>query len=248
MNSSKILQETWPRAVALIGLLGCGVTQVHATPIYSQDPTLSHFTSTVTEYATFAGGYQPTTAILLAANYVRVVGSTGNPVDVSFSTATANIVVFDNIDHLGYGWDVFQYKIWGSNDGVTYTALFDPQTVNEANQPNTNAAFTLNTYTGTAPTLLNNTLTPGLGGNSGDIGYEEYFTFSNSYTYFRFTPSTLTLTDPTGENELELSAVGAGVPSQQIISTAVPEPASSLLVGAGLAALLVSTRRRKSTV
>jgi hypothetical protein len=247
MASAKVgsLKGLWSRAVALIGLMGCGFTQVYATTIYSHDPTLSDFTSTVSTYATFAGGYQPTTAILLAANYPRVIGNSSSPINVSFSTATATIVVFDNIDHPGYGWDVFQYRILGSTDGVTYTLLFDPQAVNEVNNPGANAAFTLRTFTGTAPTLLNNTITPGLGSPAGNIGYEEYFTFSSSYSFFRFAPSTLTLTDPTGENETELSAVGIGVPSQQILST-VPEPVSLLLVGAGLVALLGSARRPRT--
>jgi predicted secreted protein len=227
MNTRKTC-KLWLRIV-LIWLMGCGFTQSYAT-IYSNDPTLSDFTDTVTEYATFINGGNlfngsniPTSAILNAVNYPRVVVFNGT-IDVSFTSATANIVVFDNIDHLGYGWDVFQYKISGSNDGTNFTPLFDPQAVNEPNIPNTNAAFTLQAWSGTAPTLLNNTLTPGLGSIVGNIGYEEYFTFSNSYQYFRFAPSSLTLANPSfpnGENEIELSAVGIAVPSQQIIATAV---------------------------
>lgn len=243
MNTTKIGKSPWFRTVAFTGMMGFGFTNVYASPVYSQDPTLSDFTSTVTSYAAFAGGYQPTTAILLAANYPRVIGTSSSPINVSFSNPTANIVVFDNIDHPGYGWDVFQYKILGSIDSIHYTLLFDPQKVNEANNPGANAAFTLKAFIGTAPALLNNTITPGLGSYVGNIGYEEYFTFNNSYSFFRFAPSTLTLTDPTGENETELSAVGIGVPSRKIIST-VPEPDSFLLVGAGLVGILASARRR----
>jgi hypothetical protein len=244
MNSKRTQRRFWPRAVALIGLTGCSFSQIYAGTVYSQDPTLQDFTDTVTSYATFSTGYQPTTAILLAANYPRVVGNTSSPINVSFTSPTNTIVAFDNIDHPGYGWDVFQYQILGSTDGTTYTLLFDPQAVNEANNPGANSAFTLKTFTGTAPTLLNNTITPGLGSAVGNVGYEEYFTFSNSYSFFRFAPSTLTLTAAGGENETELSAVGIGTPSAGIIGTATPEPASFLFVGAGLAAWLASVRRR----
>ena len=191
MNCRETLVRLWPRAVAIIGLIGCGLSQAHAGTIYSQDPTLKDFTDTVTSYATFSlpsGDYLPTTAILLAANYPRVIGNSTNPINVSFSSATNTIIAFDNIDHPGFAWDVFQYKISGSTDGVNYTPLFDPQTVNEANNPGANAAFTLKTFTGTAPTLLNNTITPGLGSSVGNIGYEEYFTFSSSYQVLSIPP------------------------------------------------------------
>jgi hypothetical protein len=243
MNSKNTRRRLSSRAGALIGLIAWSFSPIYATTIYSQDPTLSDFTATVTSYATFAGGYQPTTAILLAANYARVVGNSTTPINVSFTAATSTIVAFDNIDHPGFAWDVFQYKILGSNDGTTFTPLFDPQTVNEPNNPGANAAFTLNLFTGTAPTLLNNTITPGLGSSVGNIGYEEYFTFSTAYIDYRFVPSTLTIN--TGENETELSAVGIGVPSPTIILTANPEPASCLFMGTGLAALLAYSRRRK---
>ena len=194
MNTRNTRTRLWLRTAALIGLMGCGFTQVHANTIYSQDATLSHFTSTITEYGTFTSGlysgatqhtlsptstYTPSTSTFATANYPRVIGHINNPVNVSFSSATNSIVVFDNIDHPGNAWDVFQYQIFGSTDGSNYTLLFDPITVNEVGNPN-NGALTLQTYTGTAPALLNNTLTPGPGSNHGDVGYEEYFTFSSS--------------------------------------------------------------------
>ncbi len=86
-------------------------------------------------------------------------------------------------------------------------------------------------------------MTPGLGSTAGNIGYEEYFQFSTSYSYYRFTPSYLTLNG--GENELELSAVGIAVPSQTILDTSsgTPEPASFLFAATGLAALAARRRR-----
>jgi hypothetical protein len=250
--------------ITFIGIicLVIGFTQaaIGAT-VYALDPNLSDFTATVSSYGTFIEGqqsylgnlsgsttYTPTNAVLLGLNYARVVGGAfaGNiPVVVQFGVLnpTSTIVVFDNIDHLGRAWDVFQYHIWGSNDDFAYVDLFDPISVHESDQPGVNAAFTLNQYTGTAPTLLNNTVTAGQGSTVGNIGYEEYFSFSSAYAYYKFLPSTLTLTAPGGENELELSAVGIGVPSETILSTAAPEPAEFTLLGGGLLVLACSRRR-----
>ena len=257
MNNKTARTSPVLRAAAVIGLVGLGLPSSYGATTYSHDGTLKDFTDTVSSYATFAGGsfdggsfaggYQPTSSILLAADYPRVIGNLGDPIYVSFAAATANIVVFDNIDHPGYAWDVFQYKISGSTDNVHFTELFNPAAVNEANIPNTNAAFTLKTYTGTAPTLLNNTITPGLGSWVGNVGYEEYFTFGSSYQYFQFSPSALTLL-PGGENETELSAVGIGVPSDPILATdmsPVPEVTSSFtLFGLITSGLLL---RRRAT-
>ncbi len=170
-----------------------------------------------------------------------MIGFNGSPVDVTFGTATNQIVVFDNIDHPGQAWDVFQYEIFGSNNGgSSFTQLFDPKTVLG---PDLSGNFLLNTYDGTAPTLLNNYVTPGPGSSQGNVGYEEYFTFATSYNYYRFLPSTLTR--QTGENELELSAVGIATPSQTIVDTAeTPEPVSFLMAFGGLAVLFTLHRRR----
>jgi hypothetical protein len=232
-------------------LLAIGLSQAKATTIYSQDPTLADFTSTVSSYGTFTSGYgdgasipyTPTTAGLLAGGYARVIGGPGwgGDVDVSFGAATANILVFDDIDHPGVGADVYQYQIFGSNDGSNYTLLFDPQGANATADPN---AFTLGTYVGTAPVDENNALTYGPGntsGNGGIAGYEEYFSFGTAYQYYRFAPSTLTA--QTFENELELAAVADATVSEQITDTASPEPGTILLAACGFAGLLFLRRR-----
>lgn len=239
----------------ITGLMAIGVSQSFAGTIYSQDPNLADFTDTVTQYATFTSGYYdgtsgslpytPTSAGLLAGGYARVIGGPGwgGPVTVQFGTATSNIVVFDDIDHPGVGADVYQYQILGSNDGTHFTQLFDPQSANATSDPN---AFTLGSWAGTAPTTENNTLTYGTGSSSGyqgTAGYEEYFTFATTYSYYQFAPSTLTFN--TFENETELAAVGDAVVSQQIVNTASPEPGTILFAVSGLAGLFGYRRFRK---
>jgi hypothetical protein len=83
----------------------------------------------------------------------------------TFSSPTAAIRVFPNIDHFGSQYDGFQYTIEGSNDGTTWTPLFDALTVSGAVEP-----FTSGSFTGTAPTNVNNVLTPGAG-PGGTVGY-----------------------------------------------------------------------------
>ena len=220
-----------------------------ANPAYTQDGDLASFTATVQDYATFTNGnmnpamslpYTPTTAILSAPDYPRIIGASAVPVVAQFDAPVSQILVFNNVDHVGYAWDAYQYKIYGSNDGSSYSLLFDPQSVNEPDNGSSIATpFTLATWTGTAPTLVNNTLTPGLGSWVGTIGYEAYFDFgSSAYSYFEFLPSSLAVT-VNQENELELSAVARA-------EAPIPEPASMLLLGSGFAASLAASRRRRT--
>ncbi len=182
MRSNRIIfTSSRPSCIlpALLVMLAGGLTQAYGGIIYSQDPNLAHFTATVDIYGTFTAGvlssgggagipssnpYTPTSAILQAAGYAREIGTNSGPtvnVDVDLGVAKASIIVFDNIDHVGNAWDVFQYQIFGSVDGSSYNLLFNPLTASLV--PSTTDQFTLDTYTGTAPTLVNNTLTPGLG-------------------------------------------------------------------------------------
>jgi hypothetical protein len=70
-----------------------------------------------------------------------------------------------NIDHFGAQFDGYQYAIEGSNNQTTWTPLFDATSVVGASEP-----FTLGSFTGTAPTRVNNVLTPGAG-PGGTVGY-----------------------------------------------------------------------------
>jgi hypothetical protein len=170
-----------------LGLLLAIAPVSHATTIYTQDHNLNDFTSGM-NYGTFIaapfgdlGGtvpYTPTTANVDAG--LRVYGTDGSqPVIVQFNSATSFIRVFANIDHPGSAYDGFQYSIFGSNDGVTYTSLFDATTVIGSGEP-----FTLGTFTGTAPTTVNNyiqTCPPDLGcGPAGSVGYIADFNFASA--------------------------------------------------------------------
>ena len=129
-------------------------------PVYIQDPNLNNLISSVSTYGTFidgilqrfcnpfpncipptSGPYTPTTAILTAANYPRVISSDSNPTVyavVQFPTPVSQILVLPSIDHLGFSWDAYQYDIWGGtldviNNTINFDLLFDPISVNEPN-------------------------------------------------------------------------------------------------------------------
>jgi hypothetical protein len=201
---------------------------VHAQITYTSDPNLSDFTTSLT-YATFSdfssgdagtgavsaaypctnnppGSYTPTAASV--ASGLRVfcgtlstgLDDTSDWILASFPSPVSTIVVFPNVDHFGSAYDGYQYKIAGSNDGKTWTLLFDAVTVTGAGQP-----FTLGTVTGTAPTTVNNVLTPGAG-PGGTVGYEAQFSFGTGYKFYAFGASTEGVNS--GNPDQELSAVG----------------------------------------
>jgi hypothetical protein len=224
--------------VCLMAAVGAQATS------YTQDSNLSHFTTNVT-FGTFTqqypwGGavdvpvpYTPTAASLNGG--LRLVGDNlDTAIVVQFANPVSNIIVFPNIDHYGSAYDGYQYTVSGSNDGNTYTPLFDALTVNGSGEP-----FTLGTFTGTAPYRVNNVLTPGVG-PGGTVGYEAFFSFSESYKYYEFGSSTMSINS--GNEDQELSAVGI-TPEPGSLGT-TPEPSSILLVGSGFVALAGTLRRK----
>ena len=184
--------------------------------LYTSDATLSDFTSPITNWASFNSAsssdmtlpYTPTAAILDTGD--RVVGSNTQAIVVQFSAPVSRIRVLPNIDQYGSSFDGFQYTISGSNDGVTWTSLFDATSVIGSGEP-----FTLGTFTGTEPNVVNNVLTntgsTGVGtggvGPGGTVGYVTDFVFSQAYTYYSFGPSTMATTS--GNTDQELSGVAA---------------------------------------
>jgi hypothetical protein len=189
----------------------------HAT-IYTSDGTLSDFYSN--SYATLSNytlgdvappTYTPTNTTLNQGLRVYQGGATptglpagNNWILATFAAPISSIRVFPNIDHVGAPFDGYQYTIEGSNNLTTWTALFDATSVLGAGEP-----FTLGTSTGTAPTRVNNVLTPGAGPN-GTVGYIADFNFANAYQYYAFGASTVAFQQ--GNSDQELSAVGPAVP------------------------------------
>jgi hypothetical protein len=232
------------RRLALLGaFLILAPSPLHAT-LYTSDPNIGDFTSQVQQYATFSNfgagdvssPFTPTSSELANQGF-RVYGGgslTGLPggnnwILASFSGPVSQILVFPNIDHFGGAFDGYQYNIFGSDDGTTWTSLFDALTVNGSGEP-----FTLGTFNGTGPFAVNNVLTPGAG-PGGTVGYEAAFTFGTAYQYYAFGASTVAM--QSGNADQEFSAVGA--------INATPEPAPILLLTLGLAAGLVLRRRQQ---
>jgi hypothetical protein len=183
---------------------------------YTSDATLADFTNPITNWASFNSAsssdmtlpYTPTAAILDTGD--RVVGSSTQAIVVQFSAPVSRIRVFPNIDHYGSSFDGFQYSISGSTDGVNWTPLFDATSVTGTGEP-----FTLGTFIGTEPNVVNNVLTnasstgTGTGGvgTGGTIGYVAEFVFSQAYTYYSLGPSTVATNS--GNADQELSGVAA---------------------------------------
>lgn len=228
------------------GMAGLGLIAIAGAAqatTYTSDGTLSDFTG-LSNYATLSNfccgdtssPYTPTAATI--ASGIRVYGgggltgldSSNDWILATFSGPVSSIRVFPNIDHLGASYDGYQYAIEGSNDLTSWTPLYNTLTATGSGEP-----FTIGTFTGTAPTTVNNVLTPGAG-PGGTVGYIADFSFGGAYKYYAFGASTLAINS--GNSDQELSGVAA-----------IPEPGAwtLMLIGAGLTGASLRRRPRAAT-
>ena len=231
------------KLTSAVAIAGAVLSQAALATNYTQDTNIADFTSGISNYATFSNfsagdvgsPFTPTAGELATTGFRVYDGGALSGLDAgnnwilaTFAAPVSAIRVFPNIDHFGSQYDGYQYQIAGSNDLKTWTALFDATSVSGASEP-----FTLGSFTGTAPTSVNNVITGG--GTSGSVGYQADFSFSGAYKYYAFGASTVAFAQ--GNADQELSAVGA---------FAVPEPETYALMLAGQAAVSVMVRRRRS--
>src|SRR5947209_730711 len=214
------------RTIALLSGTIFLATAANATTYTSDTNGADFFLSNYATFTNFVNSdgvsspYTPTNTQI--NNGIRVyqgnLSGTGlNPnnnwILASFSSPTASIRVFPNIDHLGSAYDGYQYTIFGTNNlAGPWTALFDATSVVGATEP-----FTLGTFTGTAPSTVNNVISQSGSGGSGLTGYIADFTFGSAYQYYAFGASTVAFAQSNPDQEF--SAVGALQPG-------VPEPST----------------------
>jgi hypothetical protein len=218
---------------------------------YISDPTLGDFASASTDFATLSnyadrtfglpvGSYTTTLASLAMGGRVYDGGMlSGLPgsdwILATFSSAVSSIRVFPNIDHPNSAFDVYEYSIEGSNDGMHWTPLFNADSVGAGPQ------FQLTGFTGTAPTRVDAVDTAACSPGPDCVGYIADFNFGTSYKYYAFGPSVAG-----GDNDQELSGVSA---LNVLRSAGVPELASwaMLLGGLGLVGAALRSQGRKAS-
>jgi hypothetical protein len=242
------------RQVCLMGAvtLFAAATVANAATIYTSDSNLADLTNGWSTFATFVSGYYADaplpytpTSTSLASGY-RVVGNSSAPFVVAkFTAPVSTIRIFPSIDHLGASYDGYQYSIYGSNDGINYTELFDAISVLGSGEP-----FTLGVYVGTAPSRVNNVLTPGAG-PGGTVGYVADFTFGQAYKFYAFGSSTATKLS--GNLDQELSAIAVATdsttptpPTDPIPPTDPTAPEPATLLSGFLVLVLLGVSRARS--
>lgn len=236
------------RVIATLAGVGMALcANMASATTYLSDPNLGDFASASTNFAVlqnfFAGDVAPST---YATTYSSLSGGlrvydggsesglsgANNWLIAVFGNEVNAIRVFPNIDHYGSQYDGYQYTIYGSNDATNWTQLYDTTSVSGSGEP-----FTIGSFTGTAPTQVDNVLTPG-NGPAGTVGYIADFHFNNAYKYYAFGASTVAFDQ--GNTDQELSGVAA---------IGAPEPATwaMFLLGFGALGFLMRAKRRNET-
>ena len=227
--------------------------------VYTQDTNLADF-DTGLVWGTFsnfltskpAGPFTPTPATI--ATNSRVAGgktlpglpTTNNWMLVTFASPTSVIRVIPDMDQYGVATDGYQYTIEGSNDGKTWTSLFDVTKV-----LGTGPQFTIGAFKGTAPNKVDNIITGGVKDQA--AGYIADFRFKTAYKYYAFGGSTQAFLYGDGKEpadravEPELDGVGTTSTALKTGAFAVvPEPGTWAMMLTGIGALGLLARRRRA--
>jgi hypothetical protein len=228
-------------ACAVLAFCAASVASANAT-VYTSNGNIADFLNgSFATFSDFTSGdvsspFTPTKSGVEAVGN-RVYGGTAtgaglpttpgeNFILATFSSPTSHIEIIPNIDHPEPAYDGYQYSIYGW-DGSTFVPLYDTLTVAGASPP-----FTIGSFTGTAPSLVNNVETPSASNPNGAPGYEAFFTFGSAYSVYALGPSTEAFSS--GNTDQEFSAVLTGV---------VPEPSTWAMMLLGFVGLGFAGRR-----
>jgi hypothetical protein len=176
------------------------------------------------------------------ADFAMMVWDVGTPLDT--------LRLYTHQDHYNEAYsnflaqDFMEYSVWGSVDNQTYTLLSDVVSFVAGADKNSPTY----TFAGTEPTHIYR-------GGSAEFGlvnaYTRDYTFGQAYQYYGIRTSSISLDYclPLTQGQPQANCLDADPEIDAVAFhrgpiNQVPEPASLLLVGFGLAGLVAGARRR----